>query len=107
MLTGIPYDQQPEARRGWKAAKPVDRWQFMFSDLHKRNYMTLYSEDKGKSGAGTWQYRLSGFDKAPTTHYTNQVRFVVFNRHLLVEEKFLSRQTFQSITVKLRKFIFE
>ena len=58
---------------GWQGAKSVDGWQFLFSDLHKRNYMTVYSEDKGFKGAGTWQYRLTGFERPPTTHYTNQV----------------------------------
>ena len=67
MLTGIPEKQNPEARRGWKNAGFVDRWPFIYNDLHKRDYVTVFSEDE--HGAGTFHLRLKGFRKEPTTYY--------------------------------------
>ena len=68
MLTGIPEKEQPEARRGFANTGPVDRWKFIFNDLHAKNYMTMLSEDV--VGISTFNFRLNGFKKQPTTSYT-------------------------------------
>ena len=64
MLTGIHEKDLPEARRGFNNSAAVDRWPFIFNDMHELGYKTLYSEDQS-----TFQYRLNGFDKVPTTKY--------------------------------------
>ena len=58
MLTGVPESKNPEARRGWKNAGPVDKWPFIYYDLKKRDYVTTFSEDE--HGAGTFHMRLHG-----------------------------------------------
>ena len=57
MFSGIPEKDQPEARRGFKGASYVDSWQWLYSDLHKHNYITMYSEEDSQGGYGTLQYR--------------------------------------------------
>ena len=67
MFSGIPEKDQPEARRGFKDADYVDKWQWIYSDLHKRNYMTMFSEED--DGSPALQRRLLGFNKQPTIYY--------------------------------------
>ncbi|XP_031563798.1 uncharacterized protein LOC116299306 [Actinia tenebrosa] len=67
MLTGIPEEEQPEARRSMFKARPVDRWRWIFNDYKKRGYVTMYSEDS--PGLGTFNLRLKGFRNPPTDHY--------------------------------------
>jgi len=71
MLTGVPERDHPEARRGFPGTGPVDRWNFIYNDLKKRNYVSLYSEEGGS--AGTFHYRLTGFNKIPSTHFPRQL----------------------------------
>ena len=66
-LTGIPEDILPESRRGFANAKPVDVYPFIFKDLHRHGYITMYSEDMPKFG--TFQFRLKGWDEIPTKFY--------------------------------------
>ncbi|XP_065065084.1 uncharacterized protein LOC135691212 [Rhopilema esculentum] len=58
----------PESRRGFTNAKPIDSWPFLFGEFMKRGYVTLYDEDEPVYG--TFNYRLLGFEKPPTDHYT-------------------------------------
>ena len=67
MLTGIPEAQNPEARRSFPNAVTVDTWPFIFPDLKKHGYATLYSEDEPTVGA--FNMRLHGFRNQPTDHY--------------------------------------
>ena len=67
MLTGIPEYDLPEARRGFPKSESVDRWPWIFKDFENIGYKTLYSEDD--PFVGTFQYRLWGFNKQPTTKY--------------------------------------
>ena len=46
----------------------MDRWNFIYGLLKQHGYTTMYSEDQ--PGAGTFWYRLKGFCKQPTDHYT-------------------------------------
>ncbi|XP_031550733.1 uncharacterized protein LOC116288134 [Actinia tenebrosa] len=67
MLTGIPEEEQPEARRSKPNAKFVDDWRWLFRDYKKRGYVTMYSEDS--PGLGAFNFRLKGFKNPPTDHY--------------------------------------
>ena len=80
MLTGKPLDEQPEGRVGYKNATHLDAhaWEFLFPNLHKLNYMTGFSEDTA-NGTGAWTYRLKGFLKQPTTHYTMNVSNIMLD----------------------------
>lgn len=73
MLTGKPEKDQPEARRGFPNAGFVDSWNFMFDDLHKRNYVTSYSEEDGHTDLGTFHFRLKGFEKVPTVYFPRRL----------------------------------
>ena len=68
ILTGLNEQQLPEARRSFSGAEPVDRWPFIFKDFEKDGYVTMFLEDAPKYGI--FNYRLKGFDKPPTHHYT-------------------------------------
>ncbi|KAK3733622.1 hypothetical protein QZH41_016397 [Actinostola sp. cb2023] len=67
MLTGIPEEEQPEARRSKPNATFVDDWRWVFRDYQKHGYVTMYSEDS--PGDATFNYRLKGFKNPPTDHY--------------------------------------
>ena len=45
----------------------MNEWPFVFKDFEKLGYTTLYSEDSPYMN--TFNYRLRGFDKPPTTKY--------------------------------------
>ena len=45
----------------------MDRWPFVFGEFEKLGYTTMYSEDS--PSFNTFNYRLRGFDKPPTTKY--------------------------------------
>ena len=67
MLTGIPEHLLPEARKNMGMSETVDRWPFVFKDLHNMHYKTLFSEDDPQFA--TFNFRLHGFNKIPTTKY--------------------------------------
>lgn len=67
MLTGIPEENEPEARRSKPNAKSVDDWRWVFRDYRDRGYVTMYSEDSPEFA--TFNYRLKGFRNPPTDHY--------------------------------------
>ena len=47
--------------------KSINRWPFIFKDLHWAKYKTAYSEDD--PGIGAFYYRVSGFKEPPTDKY--------------------------------------
>ncbi|XP_065064122.1 uncharacterized protein LOC135690486 [Rhopilema esculentum] len=57
-----------ESRRGYRGAEPVDKWPFIFKDFIQRGYATMFNEDDPWFGA--FSYRLLGFEKPPTDHYS-------------------------------------
>ena len=66
-LTGYSVKFLPEAR-SWKPKKNyLNRWPFIFKDLHKQNYKTVYAEDDPNIGG--FHYRLTGFNEKPTDKY--------------------------------------
>ena len=67
MLTGTPEYQLPQAKRGKKSAKPVDKWPFIFKDFLSASYKTLYSEDDPETAA--FNFRLLGFRDPPAMKY--------------------------------------
>lgn len=67
MLIGELEKDLPEARRGFNFSDTIDRWPFIFKELHKAGYKTLYTEDNPKYS--TFNFRLNGFSKQPTTKY--------------------------------------
>ena len=67
MLTGTPEEDQPEARRGRPGAKPVDEWEWIFSEYSNHGYATLFSEDDPR--LASFNLRLEGFQAPPTDHY--------------------------------------
>ncbi|KAK3749596.1 hypothetical protein QZH41_002777 [Actinostola sp. cb2023] len=82
MLTGVPEEEQPEARRSKPNAKVVDDWKWVFRDYQKHGYVTMYSEDS--PGLGTFNYRLKGFKNPPTDHYGSyterlKIAFLLFS----------------------------
>ncbi|XP_031550899.1 uncharacterized protein LOC116288272 [Actinia tenebrosa] len=68
ILTGIPEHHQPESRKAFRNAKPVDNWRWIFKEYSKQGYVTMYSEDSPAVGA--FNYRLMGFRDPPTDHYS-------------------------------------
>ncbi|CDW56410.1 DUF229 domain containing protein [Trichuris trichiura] len=66
-LTGMTEEELPETRSQKRNASFVDVYPFIWNELKKMGYVTLYAEDKPK--VGTFQYRLKGFKKQPTDHY--------------------------------------
>ena len=59
MLTGTAEHELPEARRHVVGGTFVDRWPFIFDELHRAGYQTVYTEDDPSKSA--FQYRLHGF----------------------------------------------
>jgi hypothetical protein len=45
----------------------IDGWPWIFQDLEKSGYATLYAEDEPLLGA--FQLRLKGWNEQPTNHY--------------------------------------
>lgn len=83
MLTGIAEDKLPEARRGMGGSSTVDRWPFIFKDLHKLGYHTLWSEDQPSFNA--FQYRLHGFKvrkRKKEWYFYKSKTFVLNNGHV-------------------------
>ncbi|KAK3751782.1 hypothetical protein QZH41_013246, partial [Actinostola sp. cb2023] len=96
MLTGIPEEEQPEARRSKPNAKVVDDWRWVFRDYQKHGYVTMYSEDS--PGLGTFNYRLKGFKNPPTDHYGRYFWFEA-QRHVK-SEHCAGRQSIHGLTMK-------
>ena len=57
----------PEARKGRKNAKPVDKWPWIFKDLKRHGFVTMFSEDSPYEAS--FNYRLLGFEEPPADHY--------------------------------------
>ena len=54
---------------------------FIWKDFEKLNYATLFGEDWPL--IGTFQYRMKGFSKPPTTHYMRLIlNYFLFNIYL-------------------------
>ena len=85
----------PETRRGFDNTGTCDQFNFIFKDLHKLGYTTMFSEDDPKYA--TFNYRLNGFTNPPTTWYLRpywlgQMKYnneplcvVEYNMHILKE----------------------
>ena len=67
ILTGKNETELPEARRGFKGAKPVDDHPWIWTRLKQAGYTTQYGEDM--ASIGTFHYRMLGFNKQPVDHY--------------------------------------
>ncbi|XP_076452645.1 uncharacterized protein LOC143288202 [Babylonia areolata] len=66
ILTGKMVVELPEARRGFKGAKPVDNHPWIWREFSKQGYVTAYAEDMPR--IGTFYYRMLGFEHQPTDH---------------------------------------
>lgn len=55
-------------RKRYPDANFVDIYPFIWNNFSDAGYVTLYGEDA--AGIGTFTYRLKGFKKQPTNHYT-------------------------------------
>uniref|UniRef100_A0A5S6R433 Sulfatase N-terminal domain-containing protein n=1 Tax=Trichuris muris TaxID=70415 RepID=A0A5S6R433_TRIMR len=67
ILTGKTEEELPETRRSQRNASFVDAYPFIWKELKKFGYATLYAEDM--QNIGTFTYRLKGFKQQPTEHY--------------------------------------
>ncbi|KHJ41914.1 hypothetical protein D918_07965 [Trichuris suis] len=67
MLTGMFEEELPDTRRSEKNVSFVDVYPFIWNELKKMGYVTLFAEDE--PSVGTFQYRLNGFKQQPTDHY--------------------------------------
>ncbi|CDW61360.1 DUF229 domain containing protein, partial [Trichuris trichiura] len=67
LLTGKTELELPVTLKGVEDASYVDVYPFIWNELKKLGYATLYGEDGAK--IGTFTYRLKGFKRQPTDHY--------------------------------------
>ncbi|KFD49357.1 hypothetical protein M513_09804 [Trichuris suis] len=67
ILTGKTEEELPETRRSQRKASFVDVYPFIWKELKRFGYATLYAEDM--PSIGTYTYRLKGFKEQPTDHY--------------------------------------
>eukprot|EP00794_Sanderia_malayensis_P006021 gene6021-6720_t len=68
ILTGKLEEELPETRRNMDNSVFLDEWPMTFDNFSRRGYRTLFSEDG--YDFGTFNYRLNGFKKPPTDHYS-------------------------------------
>ncbi|VDK49565.1 unnamed protein product [Anisakis simplex] len=69
ILTGQTEEELPLTRKRFKGAHYVDEvYPFVWQNFSDAGYITLYGEDA--AAVGTFTYRLKGFKKQPTDHYT-------------------------------------
>ncbi|KAE9553335.1 hypothetical protein FO519_003448 [Halicephalobus sp. NKZ332] len=68
ILTGKTELELPLTRKRYPDAKFVDVYPFIWKNFSEAGYATLYGEDA--AAIGTFTYRLKGFKKQPTDHYT-------------------------------------
>jgi len=68
ILTGKKEEELPEVRKTVKGSSFVgDVYPFIWKEFKKAGYVTLFGEDV--PSVGTFTYRLTGFNEAPTDHY--------------------------------------
>jgi hypothetical protein len=65
ILTGKLEEELPEARRGYKGAKPVDGHPWIWNDFKRAGYVTHYTEDT--AAIGTFTYRMLVWDRNTNT----------------------------------------
>ncbi|CAD6199776.1 unnamed protein product [Caenorhabditis auriculariae] len=69
ILTGQTETELPLTRKRYNDAKFVDEvYPFIWNNFTDSGYVTMYGEDM--FSLDTFTYRLKGFSKPPTTHYT-------------------------------------
>uniref|UniRef100_A0A1I7Y327 DUF229 domain-containing protein n=1 Tax=Steinernema glaseri TaxID=37863 RepID=A0A1I7Y327_9BILA len=68
ILTAQTELELPLTRKRFSNANYVDVYPFIWNNFSDAGYMTLYGEDA--AAIGTFTYRLKGFKKQPTDHYT-------------------------------------
>uniref|UniRef100_A0A7E4VT59 Uncharacterized protein n=1 Tax=Panagrellus redivivus TaxID=6233 RepID=A0A7E4VT59_PANRE len=68
ILTGKTELELPLTRKRYPEANYVDVYPWVWKNLSEAGYVTLYAEDA--AAVGTFTYRLKGFNKQPTDHYT-------------------------------------
>ncbi|XP_047126415.1 uncharacterized protein LOC100210485 [Hydra vulgaris] len=67
ILIGEHEKNLPESRRSMPNSGTCDQFNFIFKDLHKAGYLTMFSEDDPQWN--TFHYRLHGFNNLPTSWY--------------------------------------
>uniref|UniRef100_A0A5S6R4W0 DUF229 domain containing protein n=1 Tax=Trichuris muris TaxID=70415 RepID=A0A5S6R4W0_TRIMR len=67
ILTGQTQEELPETRRSQRNATFVDVYPFIWKELKKFGYATLFAEDM--HDIGTFTYLLKGCKQQPTDHY--------------------------------------
>lgn len=68
MLTGFTELELPDTRRRMGSkAQYCNVYPFIWKDFEEQGYATLFGEDT--PSAGTYTYRLKGFNEQPTHHY--------------------------------------
>ena len=68
ILTGKTELELPNTRKRYNDANYVNVYPFVWNNFSEKGYVTLFGEDAFKIGMFT--YRLKGFNKQPTDHYT-------------------------------------
>jgi len=67
LLTGFTELELPETRKRMPGAGHVDAYPMIWQDFARLGYLTSFNEDM--PNAGTFTYRMNGFDAQPTDHY--------------------------------------
>lgn len=68
ILTAQTEEELPLTRKRYPEANFVDIYPFIWNNFSDAGYITGYGEDA--AAIGTFTYRLKGFKKQPTDHYT-------------------------------------
>ncbi|KAI6187388.1 hypothetical protein M3Y98_00237900 [Aphelenchoides besseyi] len=68
ILTAQTEEELPLTRKRYPQANYVDVYPFIWKNFSENGYVTGYGEDA--AAIGTFTYRLKGFRRQPTDHYT-------------------------------------
>ena len=68
ILTGKKEFDLPDVRKGEHGSTTVDVYPFVWKEYSDRGYVTHFAEEDPH--IGMWNYRLNGFKKQPTHHYS-------------------------------------